>query len=300
MKPAQLPVDWPLQSVSETVQAGGLTWHVQRAGRGPCLVLLHGTAASTHSFRALAELLAGRFELVLVDLPGHGFSSALQAPTLPRVAAALGALLRQLDVSPDLVIGHSAGAAIAIRMVLDDWVSPRALIGLAPALKPYGGAADGMASQLARLVFINPLAPHLFSASASASRVRRLIEKTGSRLDPVGTQYYARLLKRPSHVKGALSMMAHWNLRPLLSDLKHLSTPLTLVAGEQDRATSPDEVEQAARLMREGTVIRLSGVGHLAHEENPGAVAGIVHQCANDTGLFEDTDPPAAQLQAAR
>lgn len=300
MKPAQLPLDWPLQSVSDTVQAGGLAWHVQRVGTGPCLLLIHGTAASTHSFRALADVLASRFELVLVDLPGHGFSAALDAPTLPRVAAALGALMGQLGVSPDLVAGHSAGAAIAIRMVLDDWIAPRAVIGLSPALKPYGGAADGIASQLARLVFINPLAAHVFSASASASRVRRLIERTGSTLDATGTHYYARLLKRPSHVKGALSMMAHWNLRPLLSDLTHLNTPLTLVVGENDRATPPEDVEPLVRLIRQDMVIRLSGAGHLAHEEDPGTVADLIHKCANDTGLFEHTDPPAARLQAVR
>ncbi len=51
-----------------------IEWHVQQMGQGPKLLLLHGTAASTHSFRALAPLLAPHFTLLIPDLPGHAFT----------------------------------------------------------------------------------------------------------------------------------------------------------------------------------------------------------------------------------
>jgi magnesium chelatase accessory protein len=69
--------DWPNRQSSEFVKAGGLTWHVQRMGQGPCLLLLHGTAASTHSWRDLAPILATHFTLIAPDLPGQGFTSSL-------------------------------------------------------------------------------------------------------------------------------------------------------------------------------------------------------------------------------
>ncbi|NBQ74895.1 MAG: alpha/beta hydrolase, partial [Acetobacteraceae bacterium] len=50
--------DWPNRTASRFVEAGGLNWHVQLMGQGPCLLLLHGTAAATHSWRDLAPLLA--------------------------------------------------------------------------------------------------------------------------------------------------------------------------------------------------------------------------------------------------
>ena len=52
--------DWPNREASRFVMAGGLRWHVQVAGQGPDLVLVHGTAAATHSWRDVLPLLAKR------------------------------------------------------------------------------------------------------------------------------------------------------------------------------------------------------------------------------------------------
>lgn len=291
MRRAQIPADWPHRAASAIVEAAGVSWHVQTLGAGPAVLMLHGTAASTHSFRALADGLAPTFQVVMVDLPGHGFSGTLSAPTLPRVADALGALLTRLELRPELVVGHSAGAAVAIRMVLDGRMDPQAIVGLAPALKPYGGAAEGFASQLARLTVLNPFAPRLMAWNASPLRVGRLIARTGSDLDDAGAAYYTRLLQNPDHLAGALRLMAHWSLRPLLADLGGLTTPLTLVVGEKDMATRPRDVEHAARYAPSAELIRLAGLGHLAHEEDPEQAAKIIKAAAE--GLFAP-EPAAA------
>ncbi len=110
--------DWPNRDASRFVDAGGLRWHVQVLGPAdadaPTLLLLHGTGAATHSWRALAPRLAHGFRVVAPDLPGHGFTSMPPADglSLPGMAAAVGALLAALDASPALVVGHSAGAAV--------------------------------------------------------------------------------------------------------------------------------------------------------------------------------------------
>src|SRR3954470_13494112 len=102
---------WPNREASSFVQAAGLRWHVQRMGQGPQLLLVHGTGAATHSWRGLAPLLARRFTVVAPDLPGHGFTEAPSPDrlSLPGMVAALDGLLRALDVSPALAVGHSAG-----------------------------------------------------------------------------------------------------------------------------------------------------------------------------------------------
>jgi len=281
---ARIPADWPHQASSQLVEAGGLTWHVQRFGAGPIVLLIHGTAASTHSFRRLADLLSGEFEIVMADLPGHGYSGPLDAPSLPRVSRALGALLTRLEAAPVIAAGHSAGAAIAIRMTLDGLIAPDALVGLAPALKPYGGSAGGLASWLAQLAFLNPLTPRLFAGLASQTRVAKLIAKTGSRLDEEGIAYYARLLERPAHISGALRLMAHWDLRPLVNDLNRLTTPLTLAVGDQDYATPLRDAEAAAKRVPPARVIPLPGLGHLAHEEDPAGAAELIRDAARVAG----------------
>ena len=110
--------DWPNREASRFVEAGGLRWHVQCAGdrRRPVVVLLHGTGASSHSWRDLLPLLAEHAFVVAPDLPGHGFSGTpaeRSGFTLPGMARGVSELLRALRLEPQLIAGHSAGAAVA-------------------------------------------------------------------------------------------------------------------------------------------------------------------------------------------
>lgn len=133
--------DWPNRASSEFVSAGGLRWHVQRMGQGPVLLMLHGTGAATHSWRDFAPILAEHFTLIAPDLPGHGFTSAppYERMSLPGMAGLIGSLVETLGVQPDLVLGHSAGAAILIRARLEGRIAPRGLISLNGALLPWRG-----------------------------------------------------------------------------------------------------------------------------------------------------------------
>ncbi len=286
------PADWPHRAASRQVQAGGVDWHVQRFGSGPALVLIHGTGASVHSYRALAERLSDRFEIVMADLPGHGFSGAMPAPALSRVASALAALLDHLDVEPAMLAGHSAGAPIALQMTMNGLVAPKAVIGLAPALKPYGGPAQGLAAGAVNLALLNPVTPRFVAGRANPTRVARLIARTGSHLDEEGLALYTRLFSRPAHIAGTLGLMAHVKLEPLLDRLAGMTTPVTLLAGEADLATPLRDISWAARRMPGAGLIRLPGVGHLLHEEDPDAVADHITAIAEQAGLFSAASAP--------
>ena len=56
--------NWPNREHSRFVELGGIKWHVQVAGRGPVILLLHGTGAATHSWRDVLPLLAKDFTIV--------------------------------------------------------------------------------------------------------------------------------------------------------------------------------------------------------------------------------------------
>ncbi|MEM9056679.1 MAG: alpha/beta fold hydrolase, partial [Pseudomonadota bacterium] len=58
-----------------------VNWNVVRLGRGPELLLLHGTGAAVHSWRDLAPRLAKQFTVIAPDLPGHG-GSELRDPSV--------------------------------------------------------------------------------------------------------------------------------------------------------------------------------------------------------------------------
>jgi len=272
--------DWPLRAHSRFVEAGGLRWHVQRLGAGPPLLLLHGTAGATHSWRGLAPLLAESFEIFAPDLPGHGFTDAKPSTdfSLPGVAAAVAALLKETGFAPEIVVGHSAGAAIAARLCLDGVISPRLLVGINAALKPFPGWAGALFPPLAKLLSANPWLPRLFAWSAAIDReaAARLIAGMGSKLDRRGLELYARLLAKSGHCAGALEMMANWRLEPLLADLPRLAPRLLLIVGANDRAISPANATRLAARLPQASVEVLPGVGHLAHEENPQAAARVI------------------------
>jgi magnesium chelatase accessory protein len=271
--------DWPNREASRFVNAAGLRWHVQQMGDGPVLLLIHGTGASTHSWRALAPLLAQSFTVVAPDLPGHGFTETPQRQglSLPDMAREIGELLRQLALDPAIVVGHSAGAAIMIRMTLGGLVTPRALVSINGALLPFRGMASQFFSPLAKLLVLNPLVPRLFAWRASdRSAVERLIRNTGSTIEPRGIEFYHRLVSSPGHVAAALAMMANWDLEPLVRDLPSLKTPLLLIAGGEDRAISADEAFRVRALLPSAKIEYLRGLGHLAHEERPEQIARII------------------------
>ena len=274
--------DWPLREHSRFVQAGGLRWHVQQWGQGPAILLIHGTGASTHSWRELAPLLAPHFSLLSVDLPGHAFTDT-PAPSqlsLPGMAASLASLVDVLGVDVQWVVGHSAGAAIAARMLLDARIAPRGLIGLNAALLPLGGAAGLLFPPTARLMAATSIAPRLFAWRAGdPAAVARLIAGTGSVLSPAGVALYARLVRDVKHVSGALGMMARWDLDRLTPQLRQFSTPLALLVGERDRAVPPAQAREVLSLLPPATrrsLEVLATAGHLAHEERPAEVAQFV------------------------
>lgn len=283
--------DWPNRAHSRFVDADRVKWHVQVMGSGPVLLLIHGTGAATHSWRDLMPLLAAHFTVVAPDMPGHGFTVGRPPGglSMAAMARAASALLAAMAVEPALIVGHSAGSAIAARMVLDGIAAPLAVVGLNAALQPFPGLAAKIFPSLARMLFVNPLAPHIFAAIArQRGEAGRFLERsTGSRVDAAGADFYGRLFSTPSHCAGAITMMADWDLDGLARDLPRLSVPMLLVHGSADAAIPLASAKAAAAQMPDARVSEALGLGHLAHEEQPGAIADLIAGFARDQGLLK-------------
>lgn len=290
--------DWPNRAASRFVKTPSLRWHVQEFGDpgAPGLLLLHGTGAATHSWRDLAPLLAADFRVLAPDLPGHGFTDPLAGRrlSLPGMAGAVADLVAALGFEARVVAGHSAGAAVLARMCLDGAIAPDLLLALNGALKPFHGLASLLFPGLARMLFLNPLMPRVFAWSADGAAVQRLIDGTGSRIDERGLACYRQLLARPGHVAGALGMMANWDLGALEHDLARLALPVILLVGSRDRTIRPDSAHYARKRMPNARIVTLKGLGHLAHEEAPEAVAALVRDEARAAGALPPVTPKRA------
>ena len=269
---------WPNREASRFVEAAGIRWHVQVMGQGPALLLLHGTGASTHSWRAVMPKLAPHFTVIAPDLPGHAFTNPApkQSLSLPGMAAAVALLLRQMKLEPVRAAGHSAGAAILVRMAVERLFAPADIVSLNGAFFPVSGVAGQFFSPLAKAAAGASLIQKMFARMADRKSVERLLRDTGSVIDAEGLGLYQRLFSNEGHVAGTLGMMAAWDLHWVPQDLRNLGIPLYLIRALKDRTIKPAEAEKAAKLAPRSTVIDMPGLGHLAHEEDPAAAAALI------------------------
>lgn len=287
---------WPHAQHSQFVNAGAIRWHVQIMGQGPCLLLLHGTGSGNFSWRGLLPLLAQHFTVVAPDLPGHAFTS--RGPdgslSLPGMSEGLRALMLQLNVTPHVMVGHSAGAAIAAHMLLSQGEKLRhtTLMGLNPAWLPLPGMASWLFGPAAKLVQLNPLSAWATAKLASQpGTVSRLLESTGSTLDAAGTDLYARVLSDSGHVQGVLSMMAAWRLKPLAARLHEIRQPVYMAIGSNDQTVPPQLADEACLRMPHAHRAMQQGLGHLAHEQDPeGTAQQILRWCAPTMGGLGPSD----------
>lgn len=269
---------WPFCDHSHQIRQGPHLWHVQELGEGPLILMLHGAGASTHSWHGLMPLLAGDHRLVALDLPGHGFTRLGRRNRSGLVAMSedIAALLAAEGWTPTALVGHSAGAAVALDLA-SRLPGPPKVIGINAALARFPGVAGWLFPMLAKMLALNPFTPWFFTlGGAPETRARRLLESTGSQVSPENVALYARLISDRSHVDGALQMMAQWEIDDLLDRLPQIAARCLLLAGERDQAVAPSVSERAAVALPDAQLRRLDGLGHLAHEEDPARVAAEI------------------------
>jgi len=270
--------DWPNHAASRFVEAAGMPWHVQVMGSGPALLLLHGTGAATHSWRDVMPKLAATYTVVALDLPGHAFTQppSKSSLSLPGMAAAVASLLRTLNVNPVRAVGHSAGAAVLVRMAVERLFAPDDIISFNGAFFPVTGVAGQFFSPLAKTFANATIVQKMFARMADRKAVERLLRDTGSTIDAEGITLYQKLFSNEGHISGTLGMMAAWDLHWVPQDLKNLPVPMTFVFASGDRTIPPARAAEAARLAPRSSLVEIKGLGHLAHEEDPTGAAAII------------------------
>ncbi len=240
-------------------------------GAGEDALLLHGAGASAHSYAPLVNHFQSLIRMFVPDLTGHGFTKSPKGRArLPDVARDLGNLLVSESVTPQLVIGHSAGGAIALEMTRRGLIAPERIVILNGALEDFKGAAGVVFPMLAKMLVLNPLTGmFLSSGPQSMSQARSVIRSTGSELADAQLKPYAHLIGRKSHIDGALGMMAQWSLADLNKALPQITTPTLFIHGAKDSAVDVSVAKRAAKAMPNAELVVIENAGHLAHEEAP-------------------------------
>ncbi|SLN32974.1 alpha/beta fold hydrolase BchO [Pseudooctadecabacter jejudonensis] len=267
---------WPMADHSRKVLCRPHRWHVQEAGTGDTLLLIHGAGGATQSWRGIFPILRETHHVVAVDLPGQGFSEngARARCGLAHMAEDLAALIQQEGWTPNALIGHSAGAAIALQMARS---APCHVIGINAALSNFKGVAGWLFPMMAKALALNPISAALFAKTTTPAGVRNLIAGTGSKLNAEGEGLYLRLAQDSGHVDATLSMMAQWSLDGLTAALPDIQSRVDLIIANGDKAVPPSSSRNAAHRLADAHLHEVTSLGHLAHEEDPKQIADVIY-----------------------
>lgn len=251
----------------------GLAYHHAWQGQGPPLLLLHGFTGHMDALPALTALLATRFRILGVDLPGHGCSLPVAHTRISflQVLSDLAALLTSRAVGPVACVGYSMGGRIGLGLACRHSHVLRALsiIGASPGLDESGKRRIRRLwdRDLARFIQGTPAAVFarywqqlpLFRDTEAAVSLARLTEAQrqglGAALEILGTG------QQPSF----------WPV------LDRVNIPVQLIAGGRDAKYT--RMARAMHAILPGsTLVCVAEAGHRVHVDAPAAVFASIRE----------------------
>ena len=285
----------------EHLTHAGVRLHYVKSGSGPAVVLVHGANGTSSDFPPeLIADLARDHTVIVLDRPGHGWSQAPQGPLgLEQNAATVLALVRELAVQPATIVGHSYGAAVALRAALDAPDLVRHVVAVCPCTAldernaryrslPFMSGPVGAA--LLRF-FALAMVPFGWALRADAWYPAPAPRGWGS------SRVFAYI---PSQMHTAVR-----NFHALQGDvawleqrLPGLKVPLTVVAGAQDLVTPPDRhVDWLRRAVPSARIQIVPRAGHWLPRLIPEFVSAAVRGRPNlqPARLHAQSEPAASR-----
>lgn len=230
-------------------------------GKGPVVLILHGWADSKESFNHMAQAMSAEYRVIAVDLPGHGSTAPPEmAWGLEDFADFVAAFCHKLKIDDIyVVIGHSNGGAIAIKVIATKKITPKKLVLLASA---------GIRSQ-----------------GSARKRTLKVVAKTGKAATsvlPGGLQatikskFYSAIGSDALVLPQMKATFVKVVGEDLLDQAKNIDLLTLLVYGSEDR-DAPQEYGQQFHSVITGSKLEIiSGAGHFLHITHPSEVGQLI------------------------
>ncbi|MDN5918802.1 MAG: alpha/beta hydrolase [Pseudonocardia sp.] len=249
-----------------TLALDGVEVHVRQDGprSAPVLLLIHGTAASLHSWDLLVPLLTGSHHVIRIDLLGCGGTAAPDGASyaVPDQARLVGAALDRLGVEQAVVVGHSSGGTVATALAEQrpDLVTAVALINTGPHMGAF--TVEEIATGPDR------------SPDLSDEQLRQMLRSGFGATYEIPQVFVDQARTMDLHVYGATSqaVRAYLEERALPDRLAPLGKPLLVIFGEEDRRWRPSSAADY-HAVDGATVQMLHGSGHTPIVEDPPGTA---------------------------
>jgi pimeloyl-ACP methyl ester carboxylesterase len=272
----------PAASYRVTLEAPGqpaIGVHVEEAGAGPPLVLIHGLGASTFTWRHVMPALARRHRVIAIDLPGCGRSDKPRdaAYSAARQAALVAAFLRKTGLRYVTLIGHSFGGTVALLTALElngeqDRIARLVVID-APALKQdFGDTAELLRTPGLPYAAISVAPPELM-----ARMLLRYVSAPGRDIPEEDVRGYALPFyahgARLAFLATAQSILAA-NVPAMGARYRDIRQPTLLVWCRRDRIVPLATGRKLARRLPNARLEILKACNHLPQDEVPLTLLG--------------------------
>ena len=244
----------------------GAAIHVERLGAGtPRLILIHGFTQTGQSWRGVTDDLAGDHEVVLVDAPGHGGSSAVVADLWRGAEAIAGA------AGPGIYVGYSMGARFALFAALARPAAVEALVLL--GVNP--GIEDG-AERAARRHRDDELAGSIQRDGVDPFLDRWLAQPLFATLPPDAADVEDRRRNTAAGLASSLRLAGTGVQEPVWDRVGLIRVPVLVLAGERDAKFRALGERLAATIGTNAAFAIVPDAGHAAHLEQPTAFLALV------------------------
>jgi pimeloyl-ACP methyl ester carboxylesterase len=277
-----VPLEQLADPDSRFVDVDGLQVHYKEAGEGePALLLLHGFAASTFSWREVMDPLASDAHRVIAfDRPAFGLTERpmpgewqAESPYSPEAQADLTAsLMNALGIERAVLVGHSAGGTTAVLTALRHPERVERLVLVDAAIYQGGNPLPGWLSPLLRTPQMRRLGP-LFVRSIQAWG-----EEFGRSAwhDPSGFtaeiwEGYTRPLRAEDWDRALWELTAASHPLGLEDRLDEIGVPVLVITGDDDRIVPTEQSVRLASELPDAKLVVIPDCGHVPHEECPEA-----------------------------
>lgn len=279
--------------IGKLVDVNGTDMHVIQAGSdGPPVLMIHGASANAREFtHSLAPRLEAGHRVFMVDRPGHGYSERPEnAEQLGTQAALMAGVLDALAPGQQaVVVGHSFGGGVALRLALDHPDKVKALVLLAPVSHDWGGGGGAWYNKYAGGPAIGPMFSQLVPIVGPAQVKGGIASVFDPKPAPEG--YFEKsaigLLFRPPNFRAnAKDVNAlQEELAAQQDRYTELEMPIVVYSGSLDTVLSPKL--HVGRLKTEAqnlTLRALPQTGHMPHHAHGEDVADDISRLALGAG----------------